>query len=130
LLSHVGLSPSANKRLRKTTRAEIDDPFFFDLPIPVGDRIVELYVKSGSFDQANSFSSTVTRYASDFTKAQVEKVIKACGENYEIKNNFEVGTVINAMRKNKHVTDAEIDAWLIDVDLQKYAKSDATEEDG
>ncbi len=130
LLSHVGLSPSANKRLRKTTRAEIDDPLFFDLPIPVGDRIVELYVNSGSFDQANSFSSTVARYASDFTKAQVEKIIKACGENYEIKNSFEVGTVINAMRKNKLVTDAEIDAWLIDVDLKKYAKSDATEEDG
>lgn len=117
LLSHVGLSPSANRRLRKTTRAEIDDPLFFDLPIPVGDRIVELYVNSGSFDQANSFSSTVTRYALYFTKSQVEKVIKACGENYEIKNSFEVGTVINAMRKNKHVTDAEINAWLIDVDL-------------
>lgn len=130
LLSHTGLSSSANKRLRKTTRAEIDDPLFFDLPIQVGDRIVELYVESGSFDQANGFSSTVTRYASDFTKDQVEKIIRACGENYEIKNSFEVGTVINAMRKNKQVTDAEVDAWLIDVDLKKYAKSDITEDDG
>ncbi|SEQ02849.1 hypothetical protein [Nitrosomonas ureae] len=130
LLSHTGLSPSANKRLQKTTRVEIDEPLFFDLPIPVGDRIVELFVDSESFYQANSFSSTVTRYASDFTKEQVEKVIRACGDNYEIRNSFEVGKVINAMRKNKQVTDADVDAWLIDVDLKQYTKPDMVEEDG
>ncbi|MGX2029760.1 hypothetical protein [Methylocaldum gracile] len=126
LLTHTGLSSSANKRIQKANRAELSNTLFFDLPKPVGDRIVNLYVESGSFDQANSFSSTVTRYASDFSREQVERVIRACGENYEIKNSFEVGTVINAMRKNKHVTDAEIDLWLIDVGLREYAKSEIT----
>ena len=130
LLAHSGLKSSALKRVRVATRAELDVPIFFDLPIPVGDRIVKLYVESGSFDQANSFASTVVRYASDFTKEQVEKVIRACGENYEIKNSFEVSTVINAMRKNKTVTDDEVDAWLIDVGLNKYAKSEPVEDDG
>jgi len=129
LLSHIGLSSSANKRLRMATRADLNYPIFFDLPIPVGDRIVELYAESGSFDQANSFSSIVTRNAFDFTKEQVEKVIRACGENFEIKNSFEVSTVINAMRKNKQVTDAEVNSWLIDVGLKKYAKSEPVEEE-
>lgn len=124
LLTHIGLSISANKRVKKTTRAELDTHFFFDLPVSIGDRIVKLYVESESFNQANSFASTVIRYASDFTKKQVEDVIRACGENYEIRNSFEISSVINAMRKNKKVTDADIDSWLIDVDLKKYAKAE------
>lgn len=124
LLSHKGLSLSANKRLQKTTRSEIDEPLFFELPISVGDKIVNLFVESRSFDQANSFSSTVTRYALDFTREQVEKIIRACGENYEIKNSFEVETVVNAMRKNKKVSDAEVNSWLTDVELEKHAKTE------
>lgn len=108
----------------------MDYPIFFDFPIPVGDRIVKLYVESGSFDQVNSFSSTVKRYASDFTKEQVEKVIRACGENQEIKNSFYVGSVINAMRKNEQVTNAEIDSWLVDVGLKGYTKAEPAEENG
>lgn len=127
LLTHSGLSSSARKRVRIATMADLDDPLFFDLPAPVADRIVKLFVESGSFDQANSFSSTVTRYASDFSKEQVEKIIRACGENGQIKECFQIGSVINSMRKNKNVTDAEIDTWLTEVGLKGYAKSKPAE---
>lgn len=130
LLEHLGLSVAATKRAKRATRTELKDSLFFILPPQVGDRIVELYAESGSFDQANSFSSTVTTNSSDFTKEQVEKVIKACGENYEIKNSFEVGTVINAMRRNKSVTSEEIDLWLNEVGLKEYVKSDSEEDNG
>lgn len=66
-------------------------------------------------------------HSSDFTKKQIEKIIKACGENYEIKNSFEVGSVINSLRRNKTVTDKEIDSWLEEVGLQEYVK---TEDEG
>ncbi|MEJ1367553.1 MAG: hypothetical protein RPU64_09105 [Candidatus Sedimenticola sp. (ex Thyasira tokunagai)] len=127
LLTHAGLSASANKRIRIATRIDLDHPLFFDLPPPVADRIVKLFVDSGSFDQANSFASTVTRYSSDFTKEQTEKIIRACGENGQIKDSFQVGSIINSMRKNKAVTNAEIDAWLIDVELKEYAKPEPAE---
>ena len=100
---------------------------FFILPSLVGDRIVKLYAESQSFEQANSFSSVVVRHAYDYTKGQVERIIRACGNNYEIKESFEVTTVINAMRQNKSVTDEEIDEWLIDVGLKKYTKPVAVE---
>lgn len=54
----------------------MDHSLFFDLPTLVADRIVKLFVDSESFDQANSFASTVTKYSSDFTKGQVEKIIR------------------------------------------------------
>lgn len=117
LLDHSGLKESAIKRVKKATRSDLSSPEFFILPEEVGDRIVELYANSCSFDQANSFSKTVARHAIDYTKEQIERIIKACGENYEIKNSFEISTVINALRKNQSVTDTEIDAWLEKVEL-------------
>ncbi len=125
LLFHKGLSSSANKRVRKMTREELSDILLFVLPTPMGDRIVQLYAESISFQVANSFSSTVKRYAGEFTKEQVERIITACGENYEINQSFEVGNVINAMRKNKQVNNAEIDSWLINAGLNRYAKSES-----
>jgi len=127
LLTHTGLSESAKKRINTATRTDLDHPIFFDLPTPVADKIVKLFVESESFDQANNFASTVTRYSSDFTKEQVEKIIRACGENGQIKDSFQVNSIINSMRKNKKVTDAEIDTWLIDVGLKEYAKPAAVE---
>jgi hypothetical protein len=129
LLEHTELSKSATKRLNKATMAELDEPLFFHLPKQVGDRIVSLFINSNSFGQANSFSTTVTKYAADFNKEQVEKIIKSCGNNYEIKNSFEVGTVINALRRNKSVSDEEIDSWLTEVSLKKYIKAKPEDED-
>ena len=127
LLSHSGLKSAADRRVKYATRSDLGAPAFFILPSLVGDRIVKLYAESQSFEQANSFSSVVVRHAYDYTKGQVERIIRACGNNYEIKESFEVTTVINAMRQNKSVTDEEIDEWLIDVGLKKYTKPVAVE---
>ena len=127
LLTHTGLSSSANERIRNATRTDMGHPLFIVLPTPVADRIVELFVDSESFDQANSFSSTVTKYSSDFTKEQVEKIIRACGDNIQIKESFQIGHVINSMRKNNKATDQEIDTWLIDVGLTEYVKPEPAE---
>lgn len=116
------LVTAAEKRVRRATRAELDEPIFWDLPPQVSDRIIELYAKSKSFDQANSFASTVTRYAGDYTREQIRKIIEACGENDQVENSFEVGTVINALRKNRLVTDEDIDEWLDEVGLNKFVK--------
>lgn len=121
-LSVVDLKSFAERRLKKATRAELDEPLFFTVPLQVSDRIVELYSESRSFDQANNFASTVIRYAGNYTKEQIQKIISACGDNDQIEYSFEVGSVINALRKNKNVTDEEVDEWLVEADLNKFAK--------
>ncbi|ARU57998.1 hypothetical protein OLMES_3979 [Oleiphilus messinensis] len=120
---------AAEKRLKKATRAELDDPLFFVLPSQIADRIVELYIESSSFDQANSFASTVTRYAGDFSIDQVKKIIKGCGENNQIEHSFEVGTVLNALRKNEKIDDSQFDEWLKEAGLEKYSKNEDDDEE-
>jgi hypothetical protein len=65
----------------------------------------------------------VTRYSTEFTKEQIEKLVKACGENDQIEYSYVAGTIINEMRKTKKVTDEEVDAWLTEVGLTKYIKT-------
>lgn len=121
-LSIADLQEAAKKRLQKATRVELDELLFFAVPLQVRDRIIELYSESRSFDQANSFASTVIKYAGDYTREQVQRIIKACGENDQIEYSFEIGSVINALRKNKHVTDDEVDRWLLEANLSKFSK--------
>ena len=129
-LSIGDLQKAAERRLKKATRAELDEPLFFIIPKQVSDRIIELYSESRNFDQANGFASTVTRYAGDYDTEQIRKIIKACGENDQIEYSFEIGTVINALRKNKNVTDDEVDKWLLDAGLMKFAKVKDEEPEG
>lgn len=121
-LSIADLRKFAEKRLRTATRAELDEPLFFIVPKQVSDRIIELYSESRSFDQANNFASTVIRYAGDYSKEQIQKIIQTCGKNEQIKYSFEIGSVINTLRKNENVSDEEVDGWLLEADLNKFAK--------
>lgn len=122
IISVKDLVAPAERRIRRATRSELDKPLFFIVPPQISERIIELYAESRSFDQANSFASTVIRYAGDYTRDQIRKIIVACGENDQIEYSFEVGTVISALRKNKSVDDDEIDEWLREADLNKFAK--------
>lgn len=121
-LSISDLKNAAQKRVRKATRIELNESLFFVIPIQVSDRIIELYSASRNFDQANSFASTVIRYANDYSKEQVQRVIKACGENDQIEYSIEIGSVINALRKNGNVNDDQVNEWLVEVDLEKFVK--------
>lgn len=128
-LSIQGLKSFAEKRLKKATRTELDEAIFFVIPLQVSDRIIELYSESRNFDQANNFASTVIRYATDYSKEQIQKIISVCGDNDQIKHSFDVGSVINSIRKNKNAIDDEIDGWLVEADLKRFAKIKDNEAD-
>jgi hypothetical protein len=128
-LSIQDLKSFAEKRLKKATRIELDEAIFFVIPLQVSDRILELYSESRNFDQANNFASTVIRYATDYSKEQIQKIISVCGDNDQIKHSFDVGSVINSLRKNKNANDDEIDGWLVEADLKRFAKIKDNEAD-
>lgn len=116
------LGRSAKIRLDKATRTELAEPFFFTLPSQIGDKIVDLFVSSKNYDQANSFASTVSRYALDYSFEQIEKIIKGCGENEQIHYSFNIGSVISSLRKSEQVTEEQFEEWLVEVQLEKYCK--------
>lgn len=122
------LEKSANIRLNKATRVELEEALFSTLPSGVGDRVVELFVESRNFDQANSFASTVSAYALDYSLEQVEKIIKACGDNDQIQYSYHIGSVIGSLRKNEQVGEEQFEAWLVEAELNNYCKKNNDDE--
>lgn len=121
-LSIKELEKSAEKRINIANRAELDESLFFGIPPQVCERIIQLYFESRSFEQANSFAPVVIRYAVDYTREQAKKLVLACGKNDQIRHSYEVSSVINAIRKNEHVTDEELDDWLLEAGLHEFIK--------
>ncbi|MGI3066548.1 hypothetical protein ACRTEL_19230 [Vibrio diabolicus] len=128
LLVHDKLSVPAQKRLRKANRSELDEPLFFDPPEAFLERVIELYASSGNFDQANTFATTVIRYAGDYSYSQVNRIVLECGKNDQIEYSFEIGNVINALRRNKFVDDEQVNNWLKEANLTKHIREKAVEE--
>ena len=127
-LSVPELKAQAEQRLKLATRSELADVLYFEASPQVFDRIIVLYSESANFDQANSFASTVIRYATEFSKDQVRKLIDACGNNDQIEHSYEIGSVINALRKNSNVNEEEINQWLKNVNLMQFIKEKSIEE--
>ena len=69
------LSAKAKERVRVANRNELKTCLFFALPPVVAERIIDLYYTSGSFDQANNWSSMITTHASDFTPDQQRRIL-------------------------------------------------------
>lgn len=120
-LSFAPLKEIAEKRVKKATRKELADSMFFDLPRQVGDRFVEIYLDSKSFDDANSWAKQMITHSSDFSADQVRRILKNAAGNSEVLGSFELGPLISALRKRKILPANEFEALLNNHDLESYA---------
>jgi hypothetical protein len=119
------------ERLSKATRKELANAAFRMPPEQVLNRIISLYAGSESYAQANLLASAVMRYAGDFSSEGVQDIIKACGENGQIRSSHEVSGVISALRKRSKACATDVEAWLREAGLARYlpsANDDDTED--
>jgi hypothetical protein len=123
LLSDDYLQESARIRIRFANRFDMSKFQSWSTPVEIAERIVELYTSSKSFREANSFADTVMSNSFDFTRDQIEKVIRFGAENPQVESSLKFGEVINELRRNKSISDAEMDDLLLEVGLKKHVKS-------
>jgi len=129
LLDFKPLEEAATKRARKATFNELKDTAFFYLHSILADRIIDLYLKSKTYDQANTRGALIASYASDYTPEQVERIIRGAGANDQIEYSFELGTVINSLRQRKKLNIGKFDELLEESGLGKYKSNPEPEED-
>jgi hypothetical protein len=126
LLECPHLKRQAEIRTRRITRAEATSELFlfFTMPSAVVDRLIDLYLTSSNFAEANGFAKTVAENVGDFSVAQQERLIKGIEANGEVLHSFEVGAVIAALRKSKRMPSARFEALLNEHGLEKYVRND------
>lgn len=116
------LREAAQKRIKKATRKELAEIIFFDLPSQVGDRFVDIYLDSKSFDQANSWAKHMITHSGDFSADHVRRILQNASSNGEVLGSFELAALISALRKRKILPTHEFETLLNNHGLEDYAE--------
>ncbi|WP_210412655.1 hypothetical protein [Luteimonas granuli] len=121
-LSFAPLREAAQRRIKRATRKELAEIIFFDLPSEVGDRFVDIYLDSQSFDQANSWAKHMITHSGDFSADHVRRILQDASANGEVLGSFELGPLISALRKRKILSTHEFETLLTNHGLEDYAE--------
>ena len=122
LLKCKPLAEKAKKRVGRATKKELQDVYwlFGELPLPIGDRIVDLYSDSKSFHEANEWSPMIISNASDFTPDQQRRILASIAKNDELTESCSASTVISKLRQTKRLPELEFERLLEENGLQTF----------
>lgn len=121
LLSFDPLRKQALSRIAAATRAELKETIFFTLPSEVADRLIAIYLDSPNFDQANEWAKHLAIHASDFNEDQIRRIVTGAAKNEQVLNSFELGALLNVLRRRKKIPEEDFDGLLMTNELSKYA---------
>jgi hypothetical protein len=101
-------------RINKSKRFE----FINYIEIPLGTRkiireaIIENYLNSNNFDEANGFSGVVITIIPEMEKDELINLVKGISNNRQISNSFQVANVLRKIKSTKIFDDPEfINVW-------------------
>lgn len=92
------LRASAKRRIAGMSLDEIENTFFFDTPSDVIDRLLTLYLASGSFDMANRIARILSRHTADLAAAQITRLLETAGSKTQITGSFELPGLLRRIR--------------------------------
>lgn len=113
------LRTSAEERIKRATAVELCDNLYFELDPIIADRFVDIYIRAQSFDVANFVAREMISYASDFSAAQIKKLISRVSENDQVTASFELGRLLFTLRTKKNAP-KDFDSLLKTHGLEKY----------
>lgn len=120
LLDYPPLKSEAFNRVKKITIKEISSSMIFFIPSVMMDHLITIYLKSSSFDEANSWVKEMLIYIDDFTESHVRRIIESVSEKEQIRKSFQLGALIAGLRKKEKISKAEFELLLQENDLNEY----------
>jgi hypothetical protein len=121
-LDITALVPFAEERIRRATREDLQDQLYFTLPRQIGDRFIDLYLESKSYEQANTWAKELMSNAGEFSDSHIRRLIENIAANGELTGSFELGALINSLRKNGKLPPGEFEHLLQKNGLGDYAE--------
>ena len=93
----------------------VETSFIKETPSLLNKRIIDFYIDSASYDQANEYAKPIIIYSKWFSKEQVEKTFKATKTNGQISDSHQCFDVLKSLENNKYVTSDDLKQWALDV---------------
>lgn len=122
LLKYPHLQVQARERVQSSTRQEIHEALFFGMPEEVADRLITIYLASGSFDEANSCAKELMSVTGDFTANHVRRLLINAGKKDQVHGSFQLGPLIANLRAKKKLPQEEFETLLQENGLNEFAK--------
>lgn len=120
-LSFEPTNQKARFRISQATRGELMlHSSFFIVPFEIRERIFELYLQSGSYNEANSFSDIVISCLSDAEKDEITRFISKLRENSQIYDSNTLGSVLWKIRNRNIFTEDEFNQILKENGLDRF----------
>jgi len=120
-LTVTELAGSAKVRIKRATRGDLADTELLTITEPLTDRFIDLYLASGSFNEANNWAKRMVSHAGEFSAQQVRRIIQEGGRSADINGSFGIASVINALRQSGKIPAEEFEQLLKDNGFEKYA---------
>jgi hypothetical protein len=120
LLRFPPLRKHARDRLEVATAQDISTNIFFEMPSEVVDRLIDIYLSSRSFAEANSCAKEMMLYLSDFTESHARKILQGINANTQVSGSVQVGALIAALREKKKIPLDQFEALLQESGLEKF----------
>jgi hypothetical protein len=107
LLDLKEISSNIEFRIKQTERKELYDIIPFSIPKILREKIIEEYINSNSFDQANSFTRVIINAIPEMQKDEIETLISGIANNGQVANSWQVDAVLRKVLSNKNITEEE-----------------------
>lgn len=120
LVAYTPVAQEAKQRIRRATRKELKNSFFFGLSKDMGNRFIDLYLESKSYDEANEWAKELVGYKEDFDEDQICRLLSGAAENQEILGSFRFADLIKEFRDPKLMPLEKYDAALKTAGLDAY----------
>lgn len=121
LLDLAPLKKFAEHRVNFAKGEELLDLFFFDLHPKIADRLIELFLDSHNFDNANAIAKYLSLHATDLSEDHVRRILVGAHLNDQVRYSFELGSLLSTLRKRNKIPEGDFDALLHANGLSKFA---------
>lgn len=121
-LEYSPLKDAALKRVSRITLRELDAAFFFGMHEAIMDRLVYLYLQSGTYETANQASKLLMAYKHDIEAKHVEQIIKSASANSQVMGSYELDSLVKTLRATNKVLLSDFENLLDNNDLGRYSE--------
>lgn len=122
LLSYQPLKEAAISRLQHVSRNELRTVVrhSLSLPVEIVDRLIDLYLQSSSFDQANLQGRDMLQFADNISEDQIRRMLNGMSQNAQLMGSYQLAPLIARLRESEKLSVDEFERLLLENGLEAY----------
>lgn len=121
LVRFAPLERQVFSRVSRASRAELMESILFSLEGPLGERAVDVYLQSKSFEEANQLASWLSNHVGDLHEGLQRRLLTSIAQNEQVLHSYELGPLLSHLRQSKVLSADAFESLLRSSGLSRFA---------